>query len=234
MIRQEDSHMTLREQVIHRFGIGLLVVAVILFACAGSLSFWQGWCFLALAWGPAFFFALYSVKHDPQLLERRLRVQEKNPTQMLFVAVANLILFSVIALPGLDFRFGWSRAWLAPVPLWVVLLGQAAVLAGMSLIIWVMKVNSFAARTIVVEAGQRVVSNGPYAIVRHPMYAGVAVVVLAAPLALGSYISLPMFVLVVPVLAFRLLGEEKVLLRDLPGYAEYCQRTRFRLVPGVW
>ena len=226
--------MTLRGQVIRRFGTGLLVVAIILFALAGSLRFWQGWCFLALAWGTPFSFALYMAKRDPRLLERRLRVKENNPMQMLFKVLASVILFSAIALSGLDFRLGWTRAWLGPVPVWVALLGQTAVLAAMCLIMWVMKVNSFAARTIVVEEGQKVISSGPYAVVRHPMYAGIVVFVLATPLALGSYVVLPMFVLIVPVLAFRLLDEEKVLSQDLPGYVEYCRHTRFRLVPGVW
>lgn len=226
--------MTLRGQVLRRFGVGVAVIAPILFALAGSLRFWQGWCFLAFAWGPAFLFAFYSVKHDPQLLERRMRVKEKDPKQMLFKGLASGIIFSAIALAALDFRLGWTRARLGTVPLWVVLAGQAAVLAAMILIIWVMKVNSFAVRTIEVEAGQKVISAGPYAAVRHPMYSGVALVVLATPLALGSYITLPLFVLIIPVLGLRLLGEEKVLRRDLPGYAEYCAHTRFRLLPGVW
>ncbi|MGO9085764.1 MAG: methyltransferase family protein [Candidatus Sulfotelmatobacter sp.] len=226
--------MTLRGQVIRRFGIGVLVIAPMLFLLAGSLRFWQGWCFLAFAWGPPFLFALYAVKHDPQLLERRLRMKEKDPRQMLFKALASGIIFSAIALAALDFRLGWTRARLGTVPLWVMLVGQVAVLTAMCLIIWVMKVNSFAARTIEVQAGQKVISTGPYAAVRHPMYSGVALVVLATPLALGSYITLPLFVLIIPVLALRLLGEEKVLRRDLPGYTEYCAHARFRLVPGVW
>jgi protein-S-isoprenylcysteine O-methyltransferase Ste14 len=226
--------MTLRGQAIRRFVIGLAVVAATMCALAGSLRFWVGWTFLAIAWGPPFLFALYSAKHDPQLLERRLRAQEKNPMQILFKVLGSLIMLSTIGLPALDFRFGWSRMWPGPVPLWVVLAGHAAVLAGIGLVIWAMRVNSFAARTIVVEAGQPVVSNGPYAIVRHPMYAGVILFVLATPLALGSYFVLPMFLLVIPVLAFRLIDEEKVLRRDLAGYEEYCQHTRFRLVPGLW
>lgn len=226
--------MTVKGQMIRRFGIGLVVIAVVLPVLAGSLRFWQGWSFLLLAWGPPFLFALYVAKHDPQLLERRMRVTEKNPRQMLVKAFGTVILFSTIGLSALDFRFGWSRAWPGAVPLWLVILGQAMVLVGMGLIIWTMKTNSFAGRTITVEAEQKVATTGPYAVVRHPMYAGVILFVLATPLALGSYVTLPMFVLVIPVLAFRLLDEEKLLRRDLAGYAEYCQHTRFRLVPGVW
>jgi len=226
--------MTLKGRMLCRFGIGLLVIAAVLPLLAGSLRFWQGWTFLILAWGPPFLFALYAAKHDPQLLERRMRKMEKNPRQTLIKVLASLIMFSAIGVPALDFRFGWSRAWLAPVPLWTVLLGQAAVLAAMGLIIWTMRANSFAARTIEVQAGQTVATTGPYAAVRHPMYAGIVLFVLATPLALGSYIAMSAFVLMIPVLAFRLLDEERVLREGLPGYEEYCRQTRFRLVPGVW
>jgi protein-S-isoprenylcysteine O-methyltransferase Ste14 len=226
--------MTVKGQMIRHFCSGLLVIAAVLPALAGTVRFWQGWTFLALAWGPPFFFALYAAKHDTQLLERRLRVMEKNPRQTLVKVLGTVILFSTVALSALDFRFGWSRAWLGTVPLWLVILGQAAVLAGIGLVVWTMKANSFAGRTITVEAEQKVATTGPYAVVRHPMYAGIVLFVLATPLALGSYVTLPMFVLVIPVLAFRLLDEEKVLRRDLAGYAEYCQHTRFRLLPGVW
>jgi len=226
--------MTLRGRMIRRFGIGLLAIAAVLPLLAGSLRFWQGWMFLVVAWGPPFLFALYAAKHDPQLLERRMRAMEKNPRQTLIKALASVIMFSTIGLSALDFRFGWSRAWLGPVPLWTLLLGQAAVLAGIGLIIWTMKANSFAARTIEVQAGQTVATTGPYAVVRHPMYAGIVLFILATPLALGSYIAVPAFVLMIPVLAFRLLDEEKVLRQGLPGYEKYCRHTRFRLVPGVW
>ena len=226
--------MTARGQVIRRFAIGLLVIAVAMFLLAGSLRFWQGWSFLVLAWTPPFLFALYAAKHDPGLLERRLRVMERNPRQMLVKMLGSVVMFSTFGLSALDFRFGWSRAWPGAVPLWLVVAGQAAVLAGISLIIWTMKANSFAGRTITVDTGQKVATTGPYAVVRHPMYAGIVLFVLATPVALGSYIALPAFLLMIPMLAFRLLDEEKVLRRDLQGYEEYCQHTRFRLVPGVW
>jgi protein-S-isoprenylcysteine O-methyltransferase Ste14 len=115
-----------------------------------------------------------------------------------------------------------------------MLLCQALILGGLLLVVWVMKVNSFASRTIQVEAGQRVISTGPYRMVRHPLYSGSLVMWLATPLALGSYIAWPAFALLIPFYVFRLLNEEKVLRQELPGYPEYCLRTRFRLVPFVW
>jgi protein-S-isoprenylcysteine O-methyltransferase Ste14 len=146
----------------------------------------------------------------------------------------SVISFSAFTLAGLDFRFGWSRAWLGPVPLWLIIVGQIIAAAGYWLVFWVMKTNSFASSTIRVETGQRVVRSGPYAAVRHPMYSGMAVMALGTPLALGSYLTLPAFASLIPVLVYRLIHEEKFLHHALPDYAEYCEQTRFRLVPFVW
>jgi protein-S-isoprenylcysteine O-methyltransferase Ste14 len=145
---------------------------------------------------------------------------------MKFVYVTYLAAF---LLPGFDHRFGWSHP-----PLWLVVFSQAVVLGGSMTTVWVMKVNRFAARTVQVEPGQQVISNGPYRIVRHPMYSGICAMLLFAPLALGSYFALPAFVLVIPLVVLRLLNEEKVLRQELPGYSEYCLHTRFRLVPLLW
>jgi len=120
------------------------------------------------------------------------------------------------------------------VPLWLSLVSDAMILGGLLMIFWVRKVNRFASRTIQVEAGQKVISSGPYALVRHPMYSGSHVIWLCAPQALGSYIGWPAFTLLIPFCVFRLLNEEKFLRQELPGYREYCLRTRFRLIPFVW
>ena len=174
------------------------------------------------------------MKRDPQLMERRLRSKEKEPEQKLFQKLWAVIFSVAFLLPGFDFRFGWSRAWLGPVPAWVVAAGLAGSLAGSALLFWVMKTNSYASRIIQVEEGQKVITTGPYAMVRHPFYVGNLTWVLSIPLALGSYVAFPVFALLVPVIIYRLIHEEKVLRRDLPGYPEYCEQTRFRLVPGVW
>jgi protein-S-isoprenylcysteine O-methyltransferase Ste14 len=205
-----------------------------LFLPAGSLSFWQGWLFLILM---AVFWALFFInllKHDPQLLERRLQKKETEPEQRLFQKLSTVITFPAFILTGLDFRFGWSRQWLGPVPLALVAAGQVVAVAGYCFVFWVMKTNTFASTTIQVEAGQSVIHTGPYALVRHPMYFGMAAMALGSPLALGSYVAVPVFALLVPVLIYRLIHEERVLRRDLPGYSEYCERTRRRLVPFVW
>jgi protein-S-isoprenylcysteine O-methyltransferase Ste14 len=134
---------------------------------------------------------------------------------------------------ALDFRFGWTRA-KGGVPIWLVLAAQVLVVAGYWIVFWTMKTNSFAASIIRVEDGQSVIEVGPYAWVRHPMYFGMAVTVLSAPIALGSYVAIPVFALLVPLLIYRLIYEEKTLCQELRGYAEYCGRTRFRLIPRIW
>jgi len=139
-----------------------------------------------------------------------------------------------LCLSGLDYRFGWSREILGSVPLWLTILSLTMVLGFWLLIIWVISVNRFAASVIRVEFEQVVISTGPYRVVRHPMYSAAIVLFLFVPLVLGSYVAVAAFAFLIPLLVLRLLNEEKVLRRKLPGYAEYCLRTRFRLIPFVW
>ena len=146
----------------------------------------------------------------------------------------NLLFFAVFLLPGFDYRLGWSCRLLGAVPPWLSVAADVLVVGGLILVFWTFQVNSFASRTIEVEAGQRVISSGPYALVRHPLYAGSLLIWLSTPLALGSYAAWPAFALLVPFYVYRLLNEEKFLRLELPGYSEYCLRTRFRLVPYVW
>jgi protein-S-isoprenylcysteine O-methyltransferase Ste14 len=221
--------MTLKSRLALRFLLALGVLGALLFIPAGSLRFWQGWAYIAISFVPGLFAFTYFYKHDPQLIERRMQFREKVREQkriMTFVYIAWLVAF---VLPGLDHRFGWSHQ-----PLWITIFSQAVVFGGFATTLWVAKVNRFAARTIQVEPGQEVISSGPYRIVRHPMYLGACAMWLFTPLALGSYFTLPAFALLIPLILLRLLNEEKVLRQELPGYAEYCLRTRFRLVPFIW
>ena len=226
--------MALKSQFLIRLSLAVIVVPAALFGCAGSLKFWQGWAWLAVFFLPFLVFMSYLYWHDPKLLERRMRVKEKIRAQNLVQVAGPLIMVSCFVLGGLDYRFGWSRSVLRPVPVWLTLVSDAWVLGGVLLMVWAMRVNSFAGRTIQVEAGQPVVSSGPYRFVRHPMYLGAAMMSLANPLALASWIALPVSALLLPVLVLRLLGEERFLSRELPGYSEYCLRTQFRLVPLIW
>jgi protein-S-isoprenylcysteine O-methyltransferase Ste14 len=229
-----EADRSLKQRGLRKLTLSLAVVAALLFLSAGSLRYWRGWLFLILMAGFWIFFFTDLLKHDPKLLERRLQSEESAPEQKLFQKLLFLILLPAFVLAGLDFRLGWSQSWLHRVPVWLVLVGQAMAVAAYWLVFSVMKANSFAASTIRVEDGQRVINHGPYAIVRHPMYSGMALMVLGTPLALGSYVALPVFALFIPLLIFRLTHEEKFLRQALPGYAEYCERTRARLIPFLW
>ena len=163
-----------------------------------------------------------------------MQSKEKVSEQRLLIRLLKPVFFAAFLIPGLDYRFGWSRAYVGAVTLWLTVLSQVLILGSLLLVFWVLNVNSFASRTIQVEAGQSVISSGPYSMVRHPMYSGSVVMWLVIPLALGSYVACPAFALLIPLYVFRLLNEEKVLRQELSGYSEYCLRTRYRLVPFVW
>jgi protein-S-isoprenylcysteine O-methyltransferase Ste14 len=221
-----------------RFAVAILfsaiAVAAILFLPAGTLHFWQAWAYFAVFILPIMITYLYFLKTDPRMLESRLKSDEQVSEQRLLMRSARLIAVSILLLPGFDYRFDWSRSRLGPQPLWLTWLSMLMVLAGLCAALWVMNVNRFAGATIGVEADQKVITSGPYRIVRHPMYAAGAVLWLFTPLALSSWISLPAFALIVPFCVLRILSEEKVLREQLPGYIDYCQRIRYRLIPLLW
>lgn len=211
-----------------------VVAAAMLFLPAGTLRFRQGWIFLALLIIPMIAASIYFYERDPQLVERRLETEERVPEQKIIIRFAKLIFFGAFLLPGLDYRFRWSRKTFGAVPPWIEVLSGALSFAGYLMTYWVLAANSYASRIIQVEKGQRVISAGPYRLVRHPMYFGAAVSILFSPLALGSYWALPVFALIIPVLVLRIVNEETILRQELAGYSEYCARTRYRLIPFIW
>jgi protein-S-isoprenylcysteine O-methyltransferase Ste14 len=215
--------------------VGSFAVAIAMFFVpAGTLHFWEAWVVLCLVFIPMFIFSAYFYKHDPAMVERRLRTREKEKEQKVVMKLAKVIFIAAFLVPGMDHRFGWTREWTGAVPFIVRILAQAFVLFGYLFTFWVLGVNRFASRTIQVEAGQKVISTGPYRVVRHPMYFGALVLWLCVAPALGSYVALPIFALLVPVIVVRLLNEERVLRQELAGYEAYCERMRFRLIPYVW
>ncbi len=213
--------------------VGQLVLAVCLLV-PGTIHFWQAWAFMAVTFVLTFFFCAYYYRRDPEFLARRLLRKEKirAQKQVMFLAKNVSVIFYVMC--GLDHRLGWSRTCLAPVPWWLTWLALLLYAGSYLLLIPVCNANRFAASIIQIEAGQTVADRGPYRLVRHPMYSISLLIWLWIPLALGSFVVLPVVAFIVPILVLRLLNEEKMLRRELPGYAEYCQRTPWRLIPFVW
>ncbi len=211
---------------------GLAAMAALLFIPAGTFHWWQAWLLVAVFTAASALITVYLAIRDPKLLERRLRAgptAEREPAQKRIMSLAMAGFVLLLALPGLDRRYGWSA-----VPDGVALLGDALVALSFLVFFRVVRVNSNAAATVRVEQGQQVVSTGPYAVVRHPMYAGVLPMVAGMPLALGSWWGLGPGLLLVAALVWRLLHEERFLAQHLPGYVAYCGRVRYRLLPGVW
>jgi protein-S-isoprenylcysteine O-methyltransferase Ste14 len=220
----------LRKQLAIRFGLAALIMPIIFYAMAGTLQYWQGWLYLAVLFIPMLVVVSYFLKADPELLERRMKYKEKEREQRAVIFLANTVLAAGFLAISYDLRQHGLNQVSPP----VVLAADAGVFLGYSLFIWVLKENSYASRTIVVEVGQKVIGTGPYSIIRHPMYLGAMAMILITPIALGSWRSVPVFLLYIPLIAWRIVNEEKVLLRDLPGYREYCQKRRYRLLPLVW
>ncbi|MGD0736304.1 MAG: isoprenylcysteine carboxylmethyltransferase family protein [Terracidiphilus sp.] len=226
--------MNLELKVAPRLLFILALSIAVIFLPAGSWRFWQGWATLAAFYLPALLAFLYLLRHDRALVERRMRSREPLKAQKLLIRLTLLVFLGAALLPGFDRRFGWSHRLFGDVPAWVTLISLALVVASYLFVFWVLRVNSFAGRTITVDAGQMVVSTGPYAWVRHPMYLGSVVLWIFMSLALGSWVSLPAFALIIPFFAIRLLNEEKFLRGNLPGYTDYCARTRYHLIPFIW
>jgi protein-S-isoprenylcysteine O-methyltransferase Ste14 len=198
-----------------------LVTLAILLACvfipAGTLNYWQAWGFVIVFEVSAQALGIYFIMHDPKLVERRMYIgpaAEQRPAQKLISALFMLGFVGFVVLPAFDHRFGWSPV--APV---VSVFADAIIVLCFVLFFLVMKSNSYAASTIQVEEGQPVVSNGPYAYVRHPMYSGALLLLTAIPLALGSWLGVLLVVPFFPVLVWRILDEENFLRKNLAGYA---------------
>lgn len=210
----------------------IVFLGVVLFMPAWTLDFWQAWVYLLIFAGASAVITAYLWKYDRKLLESRVKAgprAEKEKSQKLIQLFASLAFVGTLVLPSLDRRFLWSH-----VPLMFVIVGDALVGLGFFAVFIVYKENTFTSATIEVAPDQRVISTGPYAVVRHPMYAGALVMLFATPTALGSWWGSVMFIPMTLVIVLRLQDEEKLLQKSLSGYTEYCRKVRFHLVPYIW
>jgi protein-S-isoprenylcysteine O-methyltransferase Ste14 len=209
-----------------------VVMGLLLFVPAGTIRYWQGWMYLSIFFAASALTTQFLMRTDPALLERRMSggpTAEKRPTQKLIMLLASAGFIALLVVPGLDRRFAWSA-----VPLVVVIIGDVLVTIGFYFIYRVYRENTYSSATIEIAAGQKVISTGPYAVVRHPMYASASLYLLGTPLALGSFWGFVPLAAMLPVLVWRLLDEERFLAENLPGYADYQKRVSYRVLPGIW
>lgn len=210
----------------------VVVIGAAIFASAGTLALWRAWAYLAVFGGASLAITAYLIRYDRGLLERRVQAgpaAETSRTQRVLQSLASLAFLGTFVVAGLDARRGWST-----VPAAASVAADAAVAVGFAIVFLVFRANTFTSATIEVAREQTVITTGPYRHVRHPMYAGAIVLLVATPIALGSWPALACAVALIGVVVARLRDEERFLAANLAGYAEYQERVRYRLVPGVW
>lgn len=210
----------------------LLVLALALFIPAGTLSFWLAWVYLAVFGVCVLLITAYLVRYDQSLLASRVKagpVAETQKTQQVIQGLASLFFIGLYIVAGLDYRFGWSY-----LPLALSLAAEGFVALGFFIVFLVFRENTFTGAIIEVADEQKVISSGPYGVVRHPMYAGAFLLLIFTPLALGSWVALPFILPLILTIIVRLLEEEKFLSANLSGYAAYRQKVGYRLIPFIW
>jgi protein-S-isoprenylcysteine O-methyltransferase Ste14 len=229
---KRDYEVMLLARAFAGFIFLFVVIASVLFGSAGSLDDGRAWVMLAVFFGCAGLITVWLWFRDKALLERRVKAgpgSEPDPTQNVIQGLAGLVFLAIFAVPGLDRPFGWSHA-----PLAVSLVGDGMIAIGFLIVFLTFRENTFTAGTIEVAEGQHLIDSGPYAIVRHPMYAGALVMIAGIPLALGSWWALIPASLLVPVIIWRLMREEVFLAANLAGYGDYRSRVHYRLAPLFW
>lgn len=222
-----DSKLFTR--AITRFIAGVFIVGLLLFLPAGTFRYPQGWLLLGILFVPMFIAGLIMMKKNPYLLEKRLNVKEEESEQKEVILLSGIMFLAAFIMAGLSFRFGWL---MLPFPVSIVF--AAVFLVAYALYAEVLRENTYLSRTIEVQEDQKVIDTGLYGIVRHPMYMVTVLLFLAMPLVLGSIISFVIMLFYIPIIAKRIRNEEQVLTEGLPGYKEYKQKVKYRLIPFIW
>ena len=216
-------------EAILKFLLGVVLVGLFVFLPAGTLHFFGGWLLMGILFVPMFGAGLVMLAKNPNLLQSRLKAKESQREQDLVVKLSGLMFIAGFVVAGLDFRFGWL-----PLPQWVNWVAAGLFLLAYLLYAEVLRENAFLSRTIEIQENQTVVDTGLYGIVRHPMYSATLLLFMSMPLVLGSVLSLICFLPYPVLIAKRLLNEEAFLEKELPGYAEYKMKVKYRLIPGIW
>ena len=216
-------------QAIGKFVIGCALVGLLLFVPAGTIRYWNGWLLMAILFIPMFCAGIVMMLVNPELLRKRLNARESEMEQKQVIALSGAMFVAAFVVAGLNYRFGWIV-----MPRWTAWAAAAVFLLAYLLYAEVMRENAYLSRTIEVQDHQKVVDTGLYGVVRHPMYATTLLLFLSMPLVLGSPISFAIMLAYIPIIAKRIRNEEQVLLEGLDGYADYCRRVKYKVIPLVW
>ncbi len=216
-------------QAISKYLLGVILVGTILFLPAWSFSYWNAWLFMGILFVPMFIAGIVMLGKNPELLQKRLDAKEKEAEQKSVVASSGLMFLASFIVAGLDWRFGWTN-----MPNWMVWAATGLFLLSYVLYAEVLRENTYLSRTIEVQENQKVIDTGLYGIVRHPMYMATMILFLTMPLVLGSLYSFIIMLVYIPIIAKRIRNEEKVLEESLPGYKEYKQKVKYKVIPFIW
>ena len=212
-----------------KFFTGLVLVGLLLFLPAGTIHYPCGWLLMAVLFVPMFIVGVVMMLRSPELLKRRLNAKEKETEQKKVVAFSGVMFIVAFVVAGLNFRYSWIA-----MPTWSVWSAVAVFLLSYIMYAEVLRENEYLSRTIEVQENQKVVDTGLYGIVRHPMYSATVLMFLSMPLVLGSLPSFVIMLAYIPIIVKRISNEEKVLMSELYGYKEYCNRVKYRLIPFVY
>ena len=216
-------------EAIIKYLLGVILVGLLIFLPAGTVSYLNGWIFMGILFIPMFIVGIVLMIKNPKLLKERLDSKEKQKEQSLIIKLSGLMFLIGFIIAGLDYRFGWIS-----LPNWGSYIASIIFLLSYAMYAEVLKENSTLSRTIKVEQNQKVVDTGLYGIVRHPQYSASIVMFLMMPLVLGSIISFFVFLLYPILIVLRIKNEEKVLVNELEGYKEYKKKVKYRLIPFIW
>lgn len=216
-------------RAISRFSAGLLLVFALLFIPAGTWNYPQGWLLMGILFVPMFAAGLVMMKKNPELLKKRLNVREEEAQQRRVILFSGIMFLAAFFSAGLSYRYQWL---MLPAPLSIA--AAIVFLTAYALYAEVLRENTYLSRTVEVQENQKVIDTGLYGVVRHPMYMATVFLFLAMPLVLGSVISFMIVLLYIPIIIKRIRNEEQVLAEGLPGYGEYMEKVRYRLIPFVW
>ena len=221
--------MKLLISALTKFACGAALVGLLIFLPAGSVHYVRGWLLMALLFIPMLIAGFVMLFKSPAFLEKRLDAKEKQGDQKLVVAMSGLMFVAGFVVAGLDYRYSWSR-----MPMAVTVASSVLFLLAYGLYAEVLRENAYLSRTVKVEEGQTVISTGLYGIVRHPMYAATILLFIMMPLVLGSWYAAIIFLAYPVLIVIRLSGEEKLLLKELPGYGQYREKVKYRIIPFIW